>query len=115
MWCETVLFHTLDAAQTAPAWPGLPRLIVLLYLLLVNLWAFALMGFDKRRSKRPGARRVRERTLFFAALLGGSVGAVLGMRVFHHKTKHWHFVWGMPAILALHVALGFVLWFNFIR
>ena len=44
--------------------------------------------------------------LFLLPLLGGSVGALLGMRVFHHKTKHWYFVWGIPAILLAQLALA---------
>ena len=48
----------------------------------------------------------RKKTLFLLPLLGGSVGALLGMRVFHHKTKHWYFVWGVPAILLAQLALA---------
>mgnify|MGYP002508216347 CR=1 FL=1 len=80
------------------------------YLALVNLWAFALMGFDKRRAKMRGARRVRERTLFLSALLGGGLGACLGMWIFRHKTKHWYFVVGMPLISLAEVVLGW--WVN---
>lgn len=85
---------------------GSPLPLVLGYLVLVNLWAFALMGFDKRRAKIRGARRVRERTLFLSALLGGGLGACLGMWCFRHKTKHWYFAIGMPLILAAEAALG---------
>ncbi len=66
------------------------------------------MWLDKRRARRKGARRVRERTLFLSALLGGSVGAIAGMRLFRHKTKHWYFVWGMPAILILQLVLAWL-------
>lgn len=55
---------------------------------------------------RRGAWRVPEKTLFLLPLLGGSVGALLGMRVFRHKTKHWYFVWGVPAILLAQLALA---------
>ncbi len=78
------------------------------YLALVNLWAFALMGIDKRKAKKKGARRIRERTLFLSALLGGGLGACLGMWVFRHKTKHWYFVVGMPLITIGETAL--LLW-----
>ena len=61
-----------------------------LYLLLINGVGFLLMGIDKRRAKR-GAWRISEKSLFLSPLLGGTVGAILGMRVFHHKTKHWYF------------------------
>ena len=85
---------------------GSPAAPLACYLAAVNLWAFCLMGFEKGRSRRKGTRRVRERTLFLSALLGGSLGAAAGMRLFRHKTKHWYFVWGMPAILALQIALA---------
>lgn len=84
---------------------GSPVGLIAGYLILVNLWAFGLMWFDKRRA-RTGGRRVRERTLFLSALLGGSAGALLGMRTFRHKTKHWYFVWGMPLILLAQAALA---------
>ena len=79
-----------------------------IYLLAVNLWAFALMGIDKRRAKKD-LWRIKERTLFLPVLLGGGVGGILGMKMFHHKTKHWYFRFGFPAILILEIA-G-VLWF----
>lgn len=85
---------------------GSPAPPVIGYLVLVNIWAFALMGFDKRRAKRKGARRIRERTLFLSALLGGGLGAFLGMWVFRHKTKHWYFVAGIPLIALAEAALG---------
>lgn len=76
-----------------------------LYLAAVNIAAFLTYGADKRRAKR-GQWRIQEKTLFLLPLLGGSVGALLGMRVFHHKTKHWYFVWGVPAILLAQLALA---------
>ena len=84
---------------------GSPVGLAVGYLAAVNLWAFGLMGFDKRRA-RQGGRRVRERTLFLSALLGGSLGALLGMYLFRHKTRHWYFVWGIPLILLAQAALG---------
>ena len=74
-------------------------------LVLVNLVEFALMGWDKRRARR-GEWRVRERTFFLLALLGGALGGVAGMRVFRHKTRHWYFRYGLPTILALKGALA---------
>ena len=79
--------------------------VLLVWLAAINLVTFAVYGADKRRARR-GAWRVPERTLFLLPLLGGSVGALLGMRVFHHKTKHWYFVWGVPAILLAQLALA---------
>ena len=83
---------------------------LLIYLALINLTTFIIYGADKRRA-RQGKWRVPEKTLFLLPLLGGSVGALLGMRVFHHKTKHWYFKYGMPAILVAQVLL-FVLLFR---
>ena len=82
---------------------------MLYYLAAINLAAFFLMWLDKRRAKRRGARRIRERTLFLSALLGGSAGAAAGMWIFRHKTKHWYFVWGMPGILILQLVLAWLL------
>ena len=76
-----------------------------LWLVCINAATFAVYGVDKRRA-RQGAWRVPEKTLFLLPLLGGSVGALAGMRVFHHKTKHWYFVWGIPLILLAQMALA---------
>lgn len=81
-----------------------------LYLLLINLIGFVLMGVDKRRAKR-NQWRISEKSLFLPPLLGGTAGAILGMRVFHHKTKHWYFRYGLPALLVLQLALaGWLSW-----
>ena len=82
-----------------------PAGLLAVWLLAINLVTFAVYGADKRRAKR-GAWRVPEKTLFLLPLLGGSVGALLGMRAFRHKTKHWYFVWGVPAILLAQLALA---------
>lgn len=79
-------------------------MILILYLVLINVIAFALMGFDKQRAKRH-LFRISEKTLFLSAILGGSVGAILGMYTFRHKTKHATFVYGMPAILSVQLIL----------
>lgn len=99
------LFTPQAAGDTVRVLVGSPAGPLIGYLVLVNVWAFGLMWFDKRRAG-TGGRRVRERTLFLSALLGGSLGAVLGMRVFRHKTRHWYFVWGMPLILLAQTALA---------
>lgn len=74
------------------------------YLAAINLAAFLVFGADKRRAKKH-QWRVPEKTLFLLALLGGSLGAVCGMCAFHHKTQHWYFRYGLPAILFAHLAL----------
>ena len=81
-----------------------PAGVLALWLAVINVVTFAVYGADKRRARR-GAWRVSEKTLFLLPLLGGSVGGILGMRVFHHKTKHWYFKYGMPAILVVQVLL----------
>ena len=68
---------------------------LLAYLGIVNLISFVIMGNDKRKSKRNGFR-TPESVLFLLALMGGSIGSILGMYIFRHKTKHWYFVVGMP-------------------
>ena len=78
---------------------------LLLYLAAVNVVAFAVYGADKRRAKKE-RRRVPEKTLFLLAAIGGSVGALAGMYAFRHKTRHWYFVWGVPAILVIQIALA---------
>lgn len=79
-------------------------LIVLIYLIIVNIVGFAIMGIDKKKAIR-GAWRIPEASLFLAAILGGSIGSILGMQTFRHKTKHWYFKYGMPAILFLQIAI----------
>ena len=82
----------------------------LIYLIGINLAGFIIMGVDKKRAIR-GAWRISEASLFFTALLGGSLGCILGMQHFRHKTKHWYFKYGMPAILVVQVLL-FILLFK---
>ena len=78
--------------------------ILCIYLLAVNVLLFALMGIDKWKAKR-GAWRIPEKTLFLTAALGGSIGGILGMKLFRHKTKHNSFKFGFPAILIAQLAL----------
>lgn len=75
-----------------------------IYLLCINVVAFALMGIDKRRAKK-GAWRIAERTLFLPVVLLGSLGGTIGMYAFHHKTRHWYFRYGFPAILVAQMGL----------
>ncbi len=78
---------------------------ILLILVVVNLFAFVLYGIDKAKAKR-GAWRIPEATLLLAAFLGGSLGALLGMELFRHKTKHAKFKILVPLFLILHIALA---------
>lgn len=80
--------------------------LILLYLLIINAVSFLLMLADKRKAQK-NLWRIPERTLFTAALFGGSVGSIAGMYLFRHKTKHWYFVIGMPTILIAQLALIF--------
>ena len=66
--------------------------------------AFAVCGLDKWKAKK-GRWRVPEKVLFLLSILGGSVGMYLGMFTFRHKTKHWYFVIGIPAIILVQAAL----------
>ena len=78
------------------------------YLAMMNLIGFAIMGLDKRRAVKK-LWRIPESTLFIIALIGGSIGSIIGMKIFHHKTRHRYFVYGMPAILLLQIAAVIVL------
>ena len=82
-----------------------------IYLLIVNILGFAFMGIDKRRAIRS-AFRIPEATLFAIAIVGGSIGSILGMHLFRHKTKHWYFLFGMPIILILQIALVVLLYLS---
>ncbi len=87
-------------------------IVILVYLLIANIVGFAMMGIDKRKAKK-GAWRIKEASLFLAAILGGSIGSIAGMQVFRHKTKHWYFKFAMPLILFLQIALGIFLYVKF--
>ncbi len=82
-------------------------LIILIWLAGVNLTAFLMMDMDKKRAKAK-KRRIPEKTLFITAILGGSIGAMLGMWTFRHKTKHLTFLYGMPVILLLQLLIVWV-------
>ena len=83
---------------------------LLLYLLVINLTAYSLFGIDKKRAQQH-KWRISEKTLFLSAILGGSIGAIVGMHGFHHKTKHWYFRYGLPLILILQLAAaGYLVW-----
>ena len=77
----------------------------LLYFLAVNLLAFALFGLDKWKAIH-GRWRISERTLLLTAVAGGFLGAFMGMHCFHHKTRHKKFIYGVPAIGTLEIAVS---------
>ena len=79
-----------------------------IYLLLINAAGLLLMLIDKQRAKK-NQWRIRESTLIGMAIIGGSVGVFLGMRMFRHKTKHTKFVVGVPILMAVH--LGMLVYF----
>lgn len=87
-------------------------LIIIVYLVIINIVAYTMMGIDKRKAQKK-EWRISEAALFTAALLGGSIGSIAGMQRFRHKTKHWYFKYGMPAILVAQIAL--VIYFLFLR
>ena len=78
--------------------------LLLIYFAAMNLIGFALMGIDKYKAKKR-AFRIPEATLFIVAIIGGSIGSILGMYAFRHKTRHFIFVYGMPLILILQIIL----------
>ena len=81
-----------------------------LYLIIINIITFALYGLDKWRAMTR-QWRISEKKLIGLALIGGSIGAMIGMTVFHHKTRNWYFKLGIPGIFVLQImfAIHFIL------
>ena len=115
------LYQPEAASTVLFAFIGNPWALLGCYLLVMNLITFFVFGIDKWKAKRKrtheSTRRVPEKTLFLLSILGGSVGALLGMRVWHHKTLHRSFRIGIPLILILQIVLPAWLWlyWNVIR
>jgi len=82
--------------------------VLIPYLIVINVIAFLLYGIDKEKA-RKGRWRISEKELILVAVIGGSVGAFFGMHFFHHKTRHWYFRYGIPAIVILQIILVTVL------
>ena len=85
--------------------------IILYYLLAVNIATFFLYGIDKYKAKK-GQWRISEATLLLMAFIGGSIGAWSGMRLWHHKTMHKKFKYGIPIIIILQVTIAVYLQTN---
>ncbi len=83
---------------------------LLVYLLLINAAGFGLMLADKIRAQK-NKWRIPELTLIAVAVLGGSLGSLAGMRLFHHKTRHPKFYIGLPVVLAVQIVLGIAIYF----
>lgn len=81
---------------------------ILSYVGVINFIGLVIMGIDKLKAKKR-AWRVPESTLFVIALIGGSLGTTIGMFLFRHKTRHWYFRYGMPAILIIQIAIVVIL------
>ena len=82
--------------------------LIIVYMIIINFISFILMGVDKSKARKR-SWRIPESTLFVLALIGGSIGSIAGMHLFHHKTRHWYFLYGMPAILIIQILIVIVL------
>ena len=77
---------------------------IIVYFAVANLFGFASMGMDKYRAQNH-KWRISEAMLFFCAIIGGSIGSIIGMKFFRHKTKHKKFTIGLPIILLIQIAI----------
>ena len=77
---------------------------LLYYLIVINVVTFLVYGIDKRKAKK-GSWRISEATLLIFAVIGGSIGALLGMKIWHHKTMHKKFKYGLPLIFIIQILL----------
>ena len=77
---------------------------LLYYLIVINIVTFLVYGIDKWKAKQ-GSWRISEATLLILAVIGGSIGALLGMKVWRHKTMHKKFKYGLPLILIIQIIL----------
>ena len=77
---------------------------LLYYLIVINIVTFLVYGIDKVKAKQ-GSWRISEATLLILAVIGGSIGALLGMKIWHHKTMHKKFKYGLPLILIIQIII----------
>lgn len=82
--------------------------IILIYFILINIIGFFVMLIDKKKAEK-GKWRIQEKTIFIITALGGGIGTITGMYVFHHKTKKLQFTIGLPTITILEIVLGIYL------
>ena len=87
---------------------GLLTKVLIIWLLIMTALTFILCAADKFAAKKQ-MRRVPEKTFFLLSALGGSIGMYAGMLTFRHKTQHWYFKYGIPAIIVAQVALLIVI------
>lgn len=83
-------------------------IVLLIFFICINIVGFLIMFSDKHRAIRKHWR-IPERTMFLVAILGGSIGTILGMWIFHHKTRQWYFVLGMPFIFLMQLIACLIL------
>ena len=83
--------------------------IIIYYFITMNLLGFVFMGLDKWKAKKR-AWRIPEATLLLIAVLGGAAGSLISMHLFHHKTRHWYFLYGIPVMLVIHILIALFIW-----
>ena len=83
--------------------------MIYIYIVVINALALALMLIDKYKAKK-NLWRIPEATLLGISAIGGSLGAIIGMRLFHHKTRHLKFSVGLPILLVIHILLGIIVY-----
>ena len=91
-----------------------PMGILTLFLVIMNLLTFAVFGIDKWKAKHDRLR-VPERTLWLLTVLGGALGALIGMQVFRHKTQHRSFRWGVPVLLIVQIVVLIILIYQTVK
>lgn len=84
--------------------------MIFIFIGLVNLGAFLLMAWDKAKARQNNVARISEGLLFFMATAFGSLGVYAGMFAFHHKTKKWYFILGIPLLMAQNSALIYLVY-----
>ena len=89
-------------------------LYIVIILVIINVITFVVYGLDKRKAKQA-KWRTRESTLLGLAAIGGSIGALLAMKIYHHKTLHPQFKYGVPLIFIAQIAIGIVSWYCWMK